>query len=694
MAKFCPNCGSPLSEGTKFCPSCGTPAPQPAPQPQTYQQPQPTYQQPQPTYQQPAYQQPQPTYQQPAYQQPMQAPTPAKKKGKDGRIAVVALVLVAAIVASIFLLPFGKKNPDIICVEVLFPKATPEEGVMNLAASASINAYLAARASLDMLAAYEDNGIDADNAKEFSTLLENTLQLFEDAEKYAAFTDEAAQQYINTAGSSRPTYTVVAETSSGGLMLSASAAEDSAAVRWAKDITTTFDSAPSGNRLRTLAEQLGTDAQHARLQLVQAQNILSGAAYSDFESTANNYYQAAKVAKTTGTAAGFVIAVAAAPAAATIGTAVKAGCVVCSGINTALEIGETASVIRAGGEDTDFSQACAKTEAQMAPVTTIFNIAKVGLAAKDMAKLGETVVKQGYNALSDAEKAALGTKTFVGLSFGAGQIGNYANSGKILGGSFTETKDGLKFTLRETLVGTDAKSIKNVEEVLKETGVGKETKDAAVTALEEAKKTEEATGVSEIGIPLPVETPAPDDRIPPEIGKQLIRANQETTPDDFDIDRYLDSLREVLYELYAREETTAAETEAPLPAVETTAAAAPADDGKLSLSKVVGTYTISGSETWIDFEDNDDSYTDSATIGIKFRDDGNGNIIMDSPETEMSYGPVHYDAEIGTCSFEDEDGLVLYVTFTASGGGISVKLGYDQAFENGHGYGSYTGTKH
>ena len=105
MEKFCRNCGAALAEGTKFCPSCGMPIVQSA---------QPTQPQQQQHSRQSVYQQLQqypPKHQVKIPEQfenknevhAQQNAEPAKqKKGKGGRIAVVSLVLVAAIVLGMF----------------------------------------------------------------------------------------------------------------------------------------------------------------------------------------------------------------------------------------------------------------------------------------------------------------------------------------------------------------------------------------------------------------------------------------------------------------------------------------------------------------------------------------------------------------------------------------------------------------
>lgn len=104
---FCPNCGTPITDGTRFCTQCGFDVTSEAAQPSQpmYQQPaQPAYQQPsRPTYQQP----PQPTYQQPmneGYAPPYNANVAVKTKSKAVPIIIisVAVVAVAAFLIVLF----------------------------------------------------------------------------------------------------------------------------------------------------------------------------------------------------------------------------------------------------------------------------------------------------------------------------------------------------------------------------------------------------------------------------------------------------------------------------------------------------------------------------------------------------------------------------------------------------------------
>lgn len=92
---FCPNCGTPITDGTRFCTQCGFDVTSEAAQPS-----QPMYQQPsQPTYQQP----PQPTYQQPmneGYAPSYNANVAVKTKSK----AVPIIIISAAVVVVAFLI--------------------------------------------------------------------------------------------------------------------------------------------------------------------------------------------------------------------------------------------------------------------------------------------------------------------------------------------------------------------------------------------------------------------------------------------------------------------------------------------------------------------------------------------------------------------------------------------------------------
>ena len=102
MAKFCVNCGSPLTDGAAFCMKCGASVPkEAAPQPAAQPQPQPAPQ-PQP---QPA---PQPQYN---YVQAQPAPK-AKSNGNALKIinAVLLLAVLALIIVGAITIPGNLKT--------------------------------------------------------------------------------------------------------------------------------------------------------------------------------------------------------------------------------------------------------------------------------------------------------------------------------------------------------------------------------------------------------------------------------------------------------------------------------------------------------------------------------------------------------------------------------------------------------
>jgi hypothetical protein len=106
----CPNCGYENESGARFCKQCGTPQaevmqPQFAP---SQPAPQATYEVPQ-NYGQPPYAPPQPAYN-PQYSMPGTQPDAPKKKTKTALIIGIcacAVVIVAAVVALVLLLPSG-----------------------------------------------------------------------------------------------------------------------------------------------------------------------------------------------------------------------------------------------------------------------------------------------------------------------------------------------------------------------------------------------------------------------------------------------------------------------------------------------------------------------------------------------------------------------------------------------------------
>jgi len=112
MARFCSECGSPLSDDAKFCNNCGAPCTPPETPTPARQPIPPAYQpvsQPGPYYERNPYN---PAPAAPYYNAPQaQPPVPQKsKKGLIIALIAVAVVLIAGVVLLIVLKPFGGKS--------------------------------------------------------------------------------------------------------------------------------------------------------------------------------------------------------------------------------------------------------------------------------------------------------------------------------------------------------------------------------------------------------------------------------------------------------------------------------------------------------------------------------------------------------------------------------------------------------
>ena len=104
-----------------------------------------------------------------------------------------------------------------------------------------------------------------------------------------------------------------------------------------------------------------------------------------------------------------------------------------------------------------------------------------------------------------------------------------------MSGTFTKSDDGVKFTLMNTLTGTEPDQQKNVTDVLKNAGVSEERINSA---LEKSGETD----------PAPVKMST--DAMTPEVSQMIIDNTKPIMQDDFDLDAYLKLLQNVLYEIF------------------------------------------------------------------------------------------------------------------------------------------------
>ena len=533
----------------------------------------------------------------------------------------VSLLLVA--VMTLYLLAgCWDKNSKTEKTQVNYPVPTDAEAVVDAASGLAVNYYLAGRAYLDTFINYDVSGLTEDNYAQYAALVDNAVKAFENANKVNAVLNEALDVYEKEENGEGPKVQKLSAAPSFGI--TAYAAE-MGSKEWAQSIMDEYAKAKPGYAIRHLASQLGTDAKHAYAQMKMAQDILMGAEYTQIADKANTAVKTATVLKTAGTAAGLVIAVATAPASGALATAVSTGGITMSGVNTVLEIGSTASILYTNGEDNEFSMACDKTESQLAPIGQIFAIAGIGANIKDLAASGKDIWKNGYNSLDAKSKEDLAMNTFGVISYGAGAINDYVNGGSIMSGTFTKGDDGVKFTLMNTLTGTEPDRQKNVTDVLKNAGVSEEK---IGEALEKSSETE----------PAPVKMST--DAMVPEVSQKIIDNTKPIMQDDFNLDAYLKLLQNVLYEI--------AETGYEEEYNEETA------EGTSFIEKICGTYIMSGNDHIISerawhSENGEKDRSVEYTVTVTDANDGTINIQVDDGITVNA--TVNAETKTATASF-------------------------------------------
>ena len=117
-----------------------------------------------------------------------------------------------------------------------------------------------------------------------------------------------------------------------------------------------------------------------------------------------------------------------------------------------------------------------------------------------------------------------------------------------------------------------------------------------------------------------------------------------------------------------------------------------ADEGEgLTAQRVAGSYSASGSSTWIDYDDPSYSGSESTTMTVTFTIVGENSLYMTLDGGE--FGPAPYDPVTGKVDFPDPDGFVVHVTFTESGNTINMSMNFDYSYEDGRTYGSFSGSK-
>ena len=565
MAKFCRNCGNPLKEGTKFCVSCGTPvAGEPAPgqaqpgnsgsnnaQPVKPRMNAATQGNSRVTAAQQGKGQ--------AKTQPQNVRTPQKNKpAKQFNVKVFIVSAVVIFVAVILVCcgavifsgsgdsdaSGGGGSAEINEVDVLIPYPKGQEAVVNATATLAIKYDMAAQAYLDQFIQYDlENG----SIEEYSEILDNALAAYENLENISECLEKDVDIWMATDDEdSRKAPEIVAwnkeypEDGSNPFVTRVYAAKrESASMKWAKEITKTFDKAKAGTGIRTLAQLLNTDAKHAYAQLKQAQEIIKSGAEMEEADLYNKCYQIARTTKAGAAVAGVIVSTGGLAGSSITLTVpgvlegvVTLGGTIISGYTSCLELGSAGGIIAHNGEENSLSAKYDQMQKDVEGISTFFTIAGGIYNVKNLC--------EGF-----VEDASLVEKVVNEDSLGLVQTGfdnymSYTEDGEILGIKVTKEDEGIKMVMMDTTVGDSKAAQDAVKVVLENAGVDKETADAVVK-----KGVENRQGKSE-ETPVEVSDTIPVDKIPNVIGNLDTKTMEEDKEDlkvlEKEIDKTMDEL--------------------------------------------------------------------------------------------------------------------------------------------------------
>ncbi|MBO4426818.1 MAG: hypothetical protein J5776_07395 [Clostridiales bacterium] len=448
---------------------------------------------------------------------------------------------------------FKNKDDGINRVTIILPDPSEAEEIVNVTAAVTINSYLTARAYFDLILDYDTENMSESEAEEFVKLIDDATVMFENTELLSAELVDAVDAWEDS-GAEREEAEIKELAISPLKALSFSqdvyAAKKSPAEEWAQDIVSTYDNAQPGKGLKTLAEQMGTDAKHAYEQLKQAQAILEGQAYTEVADKAGQIVTGLKTMKAAGAAASFVIAVSAAPASVGL---VETGGILCTGVNAMAQIGSLGSEIICGTEDNYVSATFDKLDDKASKLGTVFGFIGLGGAVTDIGKTGKQILSNGWNSLSDSAKESFINNTLGVVSLGSSELTNYLDDGSLIGGAFKVTSKGTEFTLLDTVTGKKDKDVERAKDLLSETGLGKA----------DIKQIAEEKGYDDL-----------NDSLPKDVAEQIIKDNEPLTPEGgFDVNTFVEGVAEEIGKEPATStlETEPSETEPEITETEPTA---------------------------------------------------------------------------------------------------------------------------
>lgn len=421
---------------------------------------------------------------------------------------------------------FKNKDDGINRVTVILPEPTEEEEIVNITSAVTINSYLTARAYLDLILEYDTENMTEAEAEEFVKLIDDATVMFENTELLSYEMSDAVDAWEES-GAEREE-AVIKELAISPLDVlsfeqNVNAAERSPAEEWAQEIVDTFDNAQPGKGLKTLAEQMGTDAKHAYAQLKQAQAILEGAAYMDVADKAGQIVTGLKTLKAAGTAASFVIAVTAAPASVGL---VETGGILCTGVSAFAQVGSLGSQFYYGTEDNYVSAKFDDIDDKASKLGTVFGFIGLGGAVSDIGKTGKSILSNGWSSLSDSVKESFINNSIGVISLGSSEITNYLDDGSLLGGAINVTDDGVEFTILDALTGNKKTDEERIKKMLSELGLDK----VDIKTIMEEDDDQEL-----------------NDTLPEDVAKQIIEDNYPLTPDcGFDVTQFINGVNEEL----------------------------------------------------------------------------------------------------------------------------------------------------
>jgi hypothetical protein len=483
---------------------------------------------------------------------------------------------------------------------VSLPAVAAERAAVEQAGAIATQQYIIARLKTEALIEYDIENGSIDDLKVMTDDTLEAWRLCELTSVQAAELADYAQSLRSSASTQAATmsYTSSSPARIGLFTMVVYAAEENAAVKWAKELTEKYDSYPAGQKVKQLAENLGTDAKKAYAQLKMAQNILEGEAYSAEGDTMQSFENAAMATKTackTGLYIGGVVA-----GGGVANGILEAGGMIIGGVDTIVDIASTGSTIICG-ENSKITMAANDFKDFMGPISS--------------AAGGVNVLTGGIKFAGDAADkiGSIGKLSYIGES-----LLDLVRDGKIMGGLITVGENG-ETTVTMTEIDVEGKTPEEIEKELENAGLSLPQDEEAKTAVELAEELEEEYYYTEE-----------------------------------ELNEVIESLRNLLYDMFLNSEEEPSETP-PTQEPPEESAVPPVVSGGLSIDEVVGSYHVAliGTDTegtWLLAKKGDSQIVDET-----------GDMVYDyDPKTGIATSSYENEAGKGTTEliFTAEDGKI------------------------------------